>query len=407
MVASIAGARTIDEIPNVHIADSTRFVSDPDGYLSHEAIVRADAIIKDIWDKTTAEFVAIVVKDLSGEDIDSYAHRLSEKWGIGKSDKDNGLLLLISIDDRMAGIYTGYGVEGVITDVRAANVRRDYLNPSMKVGDYDAGVVNTLAEIHRIMTAPEAAEELRSGIPNNAAAGDDGEDLKEFFISFSLIGLVATIVMLFVIVQSYRSTSKENRHERYYKLQKINLPILIFTVGFIGIPIIAYLLLQYLKRRVRMAKIKCPNCQHEMQLIDEVHDNVYLTPAQDREEQLNSVDYDVWACNQCGNTEIYPYVNQNSPLTECPVCGAKTESLVANNMVRKPTTQSEGLGEKTYCCKNCQNRRKVPYTIAKLATPPVVIIPGGGGGFGSGGGGFGGGSFGGGSFGGGGSSGGW
>ena len=152
MVASIAGARTIDEIPNVHIADSTRFVSDPDGYLSHEAIVRADAIIKDIWDKTTAEVVAIVVKDLSGEDIDSYAHRLSEKWRIGKSDKDNGLLLLISIDDRMAGIYTGYGVEGVITDVRAANVRRDYLNPSMKVGDYDAGVVNTLADIHRIMT---------------------------------------------------------------------------------------------------------------------------------------------------------------------------------------------------------------------------------------------------------------
>ena len=45
-----------------------------------------------------------------------------------------------------------------------------------------------------------------------------------------------------------------------------------------------------------------------MELIDEEHDNDYLTPAQDTEEKLNSIDYDVWHCPHCHETEVLPYV---------------------------------------------------------------------------------------------------
>lgn len=404
LTALAAGARSIDDIPNVQLRDSTRFVSDPDGYMSAEAIALADSLALDIRRATTAEVVAIVVKDLDGEDIDRYAIDLTEKWGIGKSDKDNGVLVLVSIDDRQAGIYTGYGVEGIVTDMRAGRIRRDIMNPSLQKGDYGGAIVNTLRALNEIMTEPDAANELRSAEPNKRAS----ESYGDFFRIYLILGAVAFVAMTIIALIAFTSTRGMERHERFNRLNRLTVPFIVATVAFLGIPVLAWLLLMLLKKRVRRSVPSCPNCGHKMRLIDEVHDNDYLTPAQDREEQLNSVDYDVWLCDNCGTTEISPYVNDKTAYQTCPNCGARTEQLIGNSVVRQPTTTSEGIGEKTYICHNCNNRRHQAYRIAKLATPPVVILPGGigkGGGFG--GGGFGGGGFGGGSFGGGGSSGGW
>ncbi len=400
-----AGARSIDDIPNVQLTDSTRFVSDPDGYMKADDIARADALALAIRRATTAEVVAIVVKDLDGEQIDRYAIDLTEKWGIGKSDKDNGVLVLVSIDDRQAGIYTGYGVEGVLTDLRAGRIRRDIMTPALQQGDYGGAIVNTLQALNDIMTQPEAAEELRSAEPNKRASASYGD----FFRIYLTIGAILFIAMVGYALWTFSSTRRMERHERFNKLNKLSVPFLVGTVAFLGVPILAYLLLVLLKKRVRRSVPTCSNCAHKMHLIDEVHDNDYLTPAQDIEEQLNSVDYDVWLCDNCGSTEITPYFNPNTPYQTCPNCGARAEQLIGNSVVRNPTTSSEGIGEKTFHCRNCNNRRRQAYRIAKLATPPVVILPGGfgKGGSGFGGGGFGGGSFGGGSFGGGGSSGSW
>lgn len=404
LTALAAAARSIDDIPNVQLRDSTRFVSDPDGYMSADAIARADSLARNIRRETTAEVVAIIVKDLDGEDIDRYAIDLTEKWGIGKSDKDNGVLVLVSIDDRQAGIYTGYGVEGIVTDMRAGRIRRDIMNPALKAGDYGGAIVNTLQALNDIMTQPDAAEELRSDEPNRRAS----ESYGDFFRIYLIIAALAFVIMAIIALMTFMSTRGMERHERFNRLNRLTVPFIVGTVAFLGIPILACLLLVMLKKRVRRSVPACPNCGHKMRLIDEVHDNDYLTPAQDREEQLNSVDYDVWLCDNCGTTEISPYVNDKTAYSTCPSCGARTEQLIDNTVVRKPTTESEGVGEKTYLCHNCNNRRRQAYRIAKLATPPIVILPGGmgkGGGFG--GGGFGGGGFGGGSFGGGGSSGGW
>jgi uncharacterized protein len=143
-----------------------------------------------------------------------------------------------------------------------------------------------------------------------------------------------------------------------------------------------------------------------MKRLDEKSDNAYLTQAQDMEERINSVDYDVWLCGKCGEVDILPYVNSSKDYTVCPQCGARACALSADRVIRKPTTFTEGRGEKIYCCRNCRRQSAVAYNIPKL--PPVIVVPPTGGGRGGfGGGGFSGGSFGGGSTGGGGASGGW
>ena len=116
-VVAMAATYTVDQVPNVHVADSTRFVSDPDGILSPEDLSRADAIMRDIRRQTSAEAVVVVVGDIEGGDIDAFATDLFTKWGLGKSDVDNGLLILVAKDLRRAAIRPGYGLEGVVPDM--------------------------------------------------------------------------------------------------------------------------------------------------------------------------------------------------------------------------------------------------------------------------------------------------
>ena len=403
---AVTMARTIDEVPNVHLADSTRYVSDPDGYLSAEGLHKADALIASMWHTQKAEPAVVVVSDLSGIDIDTYATELFDAWKIGKADTDNGLLLLISVNDRRAALRTGRGTEIALTDARAGRIIREIIAPAMKEGDVDNAVINAMAASKRIIEDPQYADDLLSSIANNAGTGEEDS----FFRIYIGLGIFAFIAMTVWAIAAFARSKGEERHERYEKLRKLQLPFLMATVGFIGIPVLAFLLLRLLMKRARRSRTLCPNCEHPMRLIDEVHDNDYLTPAQDREENIGSVDYDVWHCDECGENLILPYINHSAPYSVCPNCGSRAEVEEPNTVLAQPTASRAGVGRKTYHCKNCNKHRAVRYEIPKIAAPAVILPMGGFGGRGGGGfggGGFGGGSFGGGMTGGGGASGGW
>lgn len=404
LVSSVATARTIHEVPNVHVAQATRWVSDPDGLLSPSALSRADALLDSLNSSTTTEVAVAIVADMSGADVDIYATELFELWGIGKKDRDNGLLLVISRDDRRAAIRTGYGMEGVINDGRAGRIIRTQIAPNMKEGDIDGALLGAVAAISEYVKDPEAADYLYSN--QSSKGSDDEEDFKNFLRTFGIFALIITIAAILWILISWFSSRNLSDQQRYARLDGIKVPVLVIIPLTLGMGILSWLLLWALMRYIRLRRHNCPNCGCRMHRVDEVHDNDYLTPAQDMEEKINSVDYDVWLCPQCNETDIIPYVNKRSTFTICPNCGARADALTANRILRQPTTRSEGQGVRMYRCRNCGNVHSVPYAIAKVVEPPIIIT-GGGGGRGFGGGGFSGGSFGGGMTGGGGASGGW
>lgn len=399
-----AHALKVEDISNVHVTDRTRYVSDMAGAMSAQARAQADSTLASIWRESSAEPVVVIVPDLEGEDIDDFATRLFSAWGIGKSDKDNGVLMLISTGDRKAVIRTGYGAEGVLPDVIASNIIRHDMAPHFREGDYDGGVLAALSTMHTAMTSAEAREELMSAQQSDAGASDEGDSLFAMYMGVCAMAGVAALILVLVI---YGSERRQPTSRRYASLDRIRLGMLMASFLTLGCVFPAYIVLVLLMRHVRMHKRLCPNCSTRMERVDEDNDNAYLTPSQDAEERLDSVDYDVWLCPSCGETDITPYVNPKKNYTVCPSCHARACVLTNNRTVIRPTTTREGRGVMDYTCLNCKKRFEKPYTIAKEAVPPVVIIPGGGrGGFG-GGGGFSGGSFGGGMTGGGGASGGW
>lgn len=83
-----------EDIPNVHIQNRARYVSNPDNILSPIAEARIDSTLSDIWKKTSAEAMVVIVNNIDG-DIDDFATKLFSDLGNGKRDKDNGLAILI------------------------------------------------------------------------------------------------------------------------------------------------------------------------------------------------------------------------------------------------------------------------------------------------------------------------
>lgn len=393
---------TVDRIPNVHLENRSRYVSNPDGILSPETQSMADSILSGIWAKTSSEVVAVVVNEIEPADIDAFATELFTSWGIGKKDNNNGLLVLIVKDMRRATIRTGYGMEGIIPDIIAGHIIRDNMAPHFRKGDYDSGTLEALSRLSEIITTPGAADELMSKYRNDANAGK-GSNADPFTMFLIFIAVMTVCLTAYFIATLWR-TRHLDRLDRYRELDKLSSTFLLASFLGLGIPVLLYLLQRHILKRLRNKPRECPNCNHKMTKLDETHDNEYLTPAQDTEERINSIDYDVWLCPQCGETDILPYIVKTSGYTVCPQCGARACSLKSDRIIRNATHLREGQGVKEFVCNNCHNISHVTYLLPKLAAP--VVIVGGGRGFG-GGGGFSGGSFGGGFTGGGGASGGW
>lgn len=398
-----AAALTTKDIDNVHVADRARFVSDMAGAMSAPARARADSLLQSIWRQTSAEPVVVIVPSLDGEDIDDFATRLFSDWGIGKDDRDSGVLMLISINDRKAVIRTGYGAEGVLPDVVCGRIIRNEMAPRFREGDYDGGILASLQTMQAAMTSDEARAELMSEKANDAAADDFDAD--EAFDIYWKICVALGILGLLAVIIAYFGVRKLQTSRAYATFENTRLGLLVASFLSLGCLFPAYFLMLAFQRHIRLHKRLCPHCHTRMQRVDEDNDNAYLTASQDAEERLDSVDYDVWLCPDCGETDIIPYMNPKKNYTECPSCHARACTLVNRRTILAPTTRREGRGIEEYVCLNCRRRYEKPYTIAKEVEAPIII---GGGGFGSGGGGgFSGGSFGGGMTGGGGASGGW
>lgn len=91
-------------------------------------------------DSTSNQVAVLTVSSLGGEAIEDFSLRVAEAWGLGQAGTDNGVLLLVAVDDREMRIEVGYGLEDVLTDAAAGRIIRDDIAPQFRNGNYNAGV---------------------------------------------------------------------------------------------------------------------------------------------------------------------------------------------------------------------------------------------------------------------------
>lgn len=104
----------------------------------------------DFYASTTNQVVVVTVNNIDGDYIEHYAIKLAEKIKAGGAQYDNGVILLISKDDKLIRIEVGYGLEATLTDSKSRNITDNILRPEFKTGNYTTGVQRAVAEIKNI-----------------------------------------------------------------------------------------------------------------------------------------------------------------------------------------------------------------------------------------------------------------
>jgi uncharacterized protein len=108
--------------------------------LKPETVDQLEKELKAYEDSTSNQIAILIVQSLDGDVLEEYSLRVAEKWKLGEKNKDNGVLLLIAVDDHKMRIEVGQGLEGVLTDAQSNRIIRNEIAPEFRRNDYDAGV---------------------------------------------------------------------------------------------------------------------------------------------------------------------------------------------------------------------------------------------------------------------------
>lgn len=144
-------ARAQPAADSTAIPEPTGFVNDHAGVLTEPERARLEGFLDQLRTKTGAEFAVLAVRSTAPETPEEYKVRVFERWGLGRRGQDDGLLLLVAIEERAALFETGYGLEGTLPDGFQSRVFRREMRPRFRDGDYAGGITaGVLASAARI-----------------------------------------------------------------------------------------------------------------------------------------------------------------------------------------------------------------------------------------------------------------
>lgn len=181
-------AYAVNEFPsyvNKYVNDFANVLDDAQKQELHTAFSNIDA-------ETTAEVVFVSVETSEPYTPQEYRTKLFNEWKVGKSDKDNGLLILYSLKEKRIEVEVGYGLEGILPDSKVGRMLDEYYVPLRNVGNVSLGIIDFSKAISQEILKNK--EEVLSG----KARGDDTFNL--FFLI--LIGIFVFFIVWFVKIKS-------------------------------------------------------------------------------------------------------------------------------------------------------------------------------------------------------------
>jgi uncharacterized protein len=312
LATNARGAEPLGSIPNPRVKNGT-WVTDTSATLDPTSVAllneRAAAFERD----TTSEIAIVVIRSLDGVTIEEAAVKLFQMWGIGKKNRDNGLLFLWSTSDRRVRVEVGYGLEGALPDGKVGAILDQYVIPRFRANQFDQGVLDGVDAL----IAAARNEPLALASPST---------------------------------ESYEEASG-------------SWPVWLQALGVTPFGIGA--LVGFRKWRRRRPR-RCPQCQARMTRLDEVADDEHLSKGELAEERVGSVDYDVWRCPSCAHHFTLRYPKWLSQYKSCPQCHHKTLQSTTET-IKRATTSGEGTARVTETCGFCTFTNEFTKTLPRLS----------------------------------------
>jgi uncharacterized protein len=188
------------DVEMLSLPDLKSPVIDQAGVLSREQLQQLSEKILQIYQAGQAQIGLVVVSSTGQEAIFDYALRLAEQWQLGSAKHDNGLLIVVAVEDRRIQILTGYGLEGVLPDVINYQIIQNQITPYFKQGQYAQGLTAGLDEISRILQLdPDIAKQQAEVLKTQQEQAHQQQKAVSSVLQFSMaILIVAVVASLFV-----------------------------------------------------------------------------------------------------------------------------------------------------------------------------------------------------------------
>jgi uncharacterized protein len=167
------------EKSNTLVTDYTNTLSDNDKAKLESKLVAFN-------DSTSTQIAVVMMKSVGEYDINEYGAMLGRKWGIGQQGKNNGILLLVALNDHKLSIQTGYGAEGALPDAITQDIIQKDIKPRFKAGDYYGGLDAGTDDIIKYMKGEYKADPKKGGHGNRGS------------------GVALVIIVFFVLLMIFR-----------------------------------------------------------------------------------------------------------------------------------------------------------------------------------------------------------
>jgi len=155
-IATTCYGQTDLPIPRNHVEDYANVINSAEER-------SLNGVLQELEQKTGTQYIVLTVLSTGGLPIEQFSIELAEKWKLGRKGKDNGMLFILSKNDRRYRFEVGYGLEGFITDQYCGRIGSDVLVPFIRKGDFSRGIYEAnLQIVQRI--ASEAGVNL-TGMP--------------------------------------------------------------------------------------------------------------------------------------------------------------------------------------------------------------------------------------------------
>ena len=337
--SALAGPLAPQDVSNPRHAD--RWVSDEAGLIDAVSEATLNSLLEELHRDLTVEVAVVTAADVQGTPK-RFAADLFNHWQLGNREANNGLLVVMVVDERRLEMETGYGLEAILPDGWLGLMQADAMVPLFKSGDFGGGLLNGIRRIdERLRANPEAA---RLGTAGAVTTGD--------WEPPAVAGLSQEALETANIERALKEMED-------FRNGGVNLLDLGLGFGFGGLGLV---LLNVLVRRRRRF---CPSCKTTMRLLDDLEEDEHLDEGQEKEEKLCSRDWLVRLCDTCGYVGLHGATVWFSGFRKCPQCSHRTLKRI-KKVLSHATYSSGGRVRRTDDCKHCSHHRTHTYRTAKL-----------------------------------------
>lgn len=161
-----------------------QLVNDVAGILSPAEKEALERKLVSIDDSSSNQIAVVILPTLDGYPIEDYATKLFRDWGIGNKKTNNGILLLLAINDRKVRIEVGYGLEGAIPDITANNIIDNDIKPAFRARAYYDGIDKATDDIAKAAVGEYKVARAKKG------KGSSGSVLGFLIIAFIIVAIV-------------------------------------------------------------------------------------------------------------------------------------------------------------------------------------------------------------------------